>query len=115
MHRRIYPRLVRTSRERTKRRKAMETLERARPSPLPLGRERTKRRKAMETAVLISIFILVWPVGNALNAERQWRPGLPSLPTQICQGRERTKRRKAMETLADKPAAADLFTGSGTH
>ena len=88
-------------RERTKRRKAMETRGGCTAPPLTATRrERTKRRKAMETDVHSRARRMrVHPVGNALNAERQWRLVAPF----VGEGaqhlrRERTKRRKAMET-----------------
>ena len=61
-------------------------------------RERTKRRKAMETAMPPYALIYIDAVGNALNAERQWRLGVRQEPCGADGRRERTKRRKAMET-----------------
>jgi len=65
---------VKQGRERTERRKAMETwFPRARGCRLARRRERTERRKAMETRVTAwTCWLVVRPVGNALNAERQW-------------------------------------------
>ena len=79
-------------RERTKRRKAMETF----PAPTvccrsPASRERTKRRKAMET-------------------------GAPRLRLRCAtRGRERTKRRKAMETMSAEEHFSRAAKLSGTH
>ena len=63
-------------RERTKRRKAMETRGcRTKYTLSFMRRERTKRRKAMETISADGpVSVSVRLVGNALNAERQWRP-----------------------------------------
>ena len=87
-------------RERTKRRKAMETLiPKYNGSKVEPRRERTKRRKAMETGTPCGQGADRLGVGNALNAERQWRraSALSALSASPI-GRERTKRRKAMET-----------------
>ena len=68
------------------------------------SRERTERRKAMETPdgdgspQPPPAF-----VGNALNAERQWRRcNRGSILRVSINSRERTERRKAMETRSRK-------------
>jgi len=65
-------------RERTERRKAMETVAWRSNFVRDLCRERTERRKAMETGYSTRPhFQAIRLVGNALNAERQWRPPGP--------------------------------------
>jgi len=100
-------------RERTERRKAMET--NLCHTSLPMSRlrvgnalnaERQWRRLAAN-----NMFHGLERVGNALNAERQWRLELEMCRVSSQSGRERTERRKAMET----PSPTGLIGGGPPH
>ena len=58
---------------------------------------------------------VVLDVGNALNAERQWRPVTMAHRALRLRCRERTKRRKAMETSAGSTSVMCPHGQSGTH
>ena len=68
------------SRERSERRKAIETLPERRSRLFTMhSRERSERRKAIETGSTINAMIRCFSVVSAVNAERQLRQGFDLL------------------------------------
>jgi len=80
-------------------------------------RERGECRKAMETRRASFFLICCHNVGNAVNAERQWRLSASGVVSAREPRRERGECRKAMETprLGHRPQAGKRLVGNAVN